>query len=117
MKERLAKLVKFEEGTKDNHTFTPLAKSKPSITRFRKLWLKLCHERNYEQLKQELDSVQKKGLDIAGFLIKEGGFILDWALMRSSDLKSLYFIFENLPQRLLQQELERNDFSLLNTYL
>ena len=113
--EQIRRKVGFVEGTKDNPTFTPLAK--PHSSALRKLWIERCHSAQYEELAKDLTKYNSMGLTSKRFFEKEGMALVSRALIAKADSQELYFICESIPKNLIEKVLSDKDFCLLQMFV
>lgn len=110
------KKVKFaSEAINVNLTFSSLGK--PHSASFRKKWLDYSRKGEYALLKQEISLYEKKGGTIKKFFEREGETILHWALIGAEQSQSMSFIVSNIPNELILDTLEKNNYSLVRTFL
>lgn len=113
--EKPAKKVKFSSEAKETNFHDVL--TKPHVSKLRKKWLSHSSREEYPQLQKELEIYKSQGGSLDYFFIKEGTIILSWALIDMNKAHAIKFIIENIPKQLILTILEKNNYSLIRSFL
>jgi hypothetical protein len=87
---------------------------KLAFMKMRKKILELLYENKYVDLKNLLLTHKD---ELETFFSIEGPIILDWAVIKSKNIMSFMFLYENIPQFLLQKALRNNEYYIIKAFL
>ena len=117
-----SKQTKEESLTKEvESTFGAFFSAEPVLklryVDIRKRVLQRFNEDAYAQLKQDIQSYGLTTDGVGKFFLKEGRFLLRWALIDATSNKPLKFFKEEVPTQALQKVLSQDDFSVFKSFL